>query len=122
VLLGVAATISIGLAVLATAAGGEFLALAYTEDYAAYRWAFVLVMLAGGFTLVNSVSYFALVASRRPSMQLGVQSLGLLVTAAVGAWSIPSFGVNGAALAIATGAAAMALAGARTLLGGRGRA
>lgn len=121
-LLSLAMAFSGVLAILAMVGGRRFLAVSYTEDYAVYGWAFVLVMLAGGLTLVNSVSYFAMVASRRPTTQLAVQCLGLVVSASIGVWTIPRFGVNGAALAMASGAAAMASASAWLLLARRGRA
>jgi O-antigen/teichoic acid export membrane protein len=107
------------LAVGAAVGGPTFLRLAYRPDYGAYRTAFVLVVLGGGFTILNSISYFALVAARRPYTQLAIQCVGLGVTAASGVWLVSGYGVDGAAASIALGGAAMAAVAARLLLRSR---
>ena len=111
---------SIGLGLFAMMFGREFLRIAYTPEYGAYRSTFVLVAVAAGFGLVNTVVYYALVAARRLGLLLAIQSLGLVITAAVGAFLIPRFGLDGAGLGAVLGAAAMAVVGARALVGARG--
>ena len=118
-LLGAAALMS-GLLVAATAlVGRRFLVLAYAEDYAVYHTTFVVVALAAGLGVVNEVGYIALVAARRLDLLLGVQSLGLVVTALAGAALVPPAGVGGAAAAVALGGAATVLAATWVLLRGR---
>jgi O-antigen/teichoic acid export membrane protein len=120
-LLATAALASLLLALLAAAGGREFLSLAYTADYGDYLSTFVLIALAAGIGLVNTVAYYGLVAARRLGELLAMQCLGLVVTGVAGAALIPRFGLEGAALGAALGAAAMAAVGARALLrvGGR---
>jgi O-antigen/teichoic acid export membrane protein len=96
--------------------GREFLRLAYTPEYGAYRSTFVLVAVAAGFGLVNTVVYYALVADRRLGLLLAIQTVGLVLTTAVGVLLIPRFGLDGAALGAMVGTAAMAAIGARALL------
>jgi O-antigen/teichoic acid export membrane protein len=107
---------SIGLALLAVTFGREFLRIAYAPDYGAYLSTFVLVALAAGFGLVNTVVYYALVAARRLGLLLVIQTVGLVIITAVGALLIPRYGLDGAALGAVLGAAIMAAMGARTLL------
>ncbi len=104
------------LTVGAALGGGQFLRIAYRPEYAAYHVAFVLIVLGAGFTVVNSISYFALVAARRAHAQFRIQCLGLVVTATAGAILVPHWAVDGAAGSIVLGAAAMAVAAAWTLL------
>jgi O-antigen/teichoic acid export membrane protein len=101
--------------------GRPFLSLAYAQDYAVHHTTFVLVVLAGGFAVVNQVSYFALVAARRLGLLLGIQCLGLLVTALGGLLLVGSLGLIGVATGAALGAATMAALGAWALLLQRGR-
>jgi O-antigen/teichoic acid export membrane protein len=115
-LLLVAVAIS-GILTTAAAIGGPaFLRLAYRPDYGAFRMAFVLVVLGAGFTIINSVSYFALVAARRAYAQLGIQCLGLGITAVSGAFLVHAYGVDGAAASIALGSGVMAAVAAWILL------
>jgi len=65
---------------------------------------------------VNTVVYYALVASRRLGLLLVIQTVGLAVTTVVGALLIPRQGLDGAALGAVLGTALMAAIGARTLL------
>jgi O-antigen/teichoic acid export membrane protein len=106
-----------GLLVLgAVLAGDRFLALAYDVDYAAYHATFVVVVAAASVAVVNEVFYFALVASRRTPVQLALECVALLVTAAGGLVLIPRFGVGGAAGATAAATVTRtALAGALVL-------
>jgi len=114
--LGMTAALSLLLATAAAGGGEHFLHLAYTADYAQYRAALVLVTMAAGFTMMNTISFFALVARRRPRMQLAIQCVGLLATAASAALLVPRFSVTGAAAALAFGGATMAIVSARILL------
>ena len=108
-LLGVAAVFG-GMLVLGAALGGRrFLALAYDVDYAAYHATFVIAVAAGALAIVNEVLYYALLASRRPTLQLGIECAALVVTAAGGLALIPRFGVGGAAVAAVAGAASRAV-------------
>jgi len=107
---------SVGLALLAVTFGRQFLRIAYAPDYGAYLSTFVLVAFAAGFGLVNTVVYYALVASRRLGLLLVIQTVGLAVTTVVGALLIPRQGLDGAALGAVLGTALMAAIGARTLL------
>jgi O-antigen/teichoic acid export membrane protein len=118
-LLGVATAASGALALVAALAGRQFLAMAYAADYADYRTALVLVIVAAGFTMINSMSFLALIAARRPRIQLAIQCLGLAVTAGCAAVLIPRFAVNGAATALALGGAVMTIVSACALLARR---
>ncbi len=115
-LLGAAALVTVVLGTGAAAAGRPFLALVYAPDYAAYHRTFVVIVLAAGLGVVNTVAYFALLAARRLGLLLAINSLGLAVTALAGALLIPRFGVEGGALGIVLGGAVMALASVRVLL------
>jgi O-antigen/teichoic acid export membrane protein len=90
----------------AALAGRPFLTLAYTADYAAYHLTFVIVVAAAALTVVNEVFYYALIATRRPKAQLGLECLALAVTVAGGLLVIPRFGVPGAATVALAGALA----------------
>ena len=57
----------------------------------------------------NEVLYYALLASRRPGLQLAIECVALVVVGAGGLALIPHFGVGGAALAAAAGAATRAV-------------
>ena len=108
-LLAVAALFG-GLLVLGAVVGGRrFLALAYDVDYAAYNATFVIAIAAGALAIVNEVLYYALLASRRPGLQLAIECVVLLVVAAGGVVLIPRFGVGGAAVVAVVGAAARAV-------------
>lgn len=99
-----------GLLVLGAAVcGPRFLALAYEPDYATYNAAFVLAVGAGALSLVNEVLYYALLASRRPGVQLAIECVSLAVVVAGGLVLIPHFGVGGAAVAALLGAATRAV-------------
>src|SRR5262249_21132339 len=92
-----------------------FLRLAYAPDYQVYRTAFVLVAASGGFLVINSLSYFAIVAARRPRLLLMLQCMGVLITATSGVLLIPRFAVSGAAGAFSRGRAAVG-GGARAVV------
>jgi O-antigen/teichoic acid export membrane protein len=115
-LLLVACAASAGLALAAVLGGREFLRLAYTEDYGAYWTTFALIALAAGFGVINTVTYFGLVAARRLGLLLAMQCVELAVSGVVGFVLIPRLGLDGAALGAALGAATMAVMGARVLL------
>ncbi|HJQ85000.1 MAG TPA: oligosaccharide flippase family protein [Candidatus Binatia bacterium] len=115
-LLGISAVASLVLVLLALVGGDEFLRLAYTEDYGAYWSTFLLIALAAGFGIVNTVVYFALVAVRRLTALLAIQSVGLVVTAVAGAVLIPTWGLDGAAFGAVVGTAVMAAIGVRALV------
>jgi O-antigen/teichoic acid export membrane protein len=119
-LLAAASVASLLFALLAAAGGQEFLRLAYTADYGAYWSTFIIIALAAGIGIVNSVAYYALVAARRLGQLLWVQCFGLAVTAAVCAALIPRFGLDGAAIGAALGAGATAAAAAHALLAAGG--
>jgi len=108
---------SVVLALGAAAFGGEFLRLAYAPDYAAYERTLVLIVIAAGFGVINTVSYFALVAVRRVGFLLAIYAAGLAATGVVGAVLIPRLGLDGAAIGAVAGAAVTALLGARASLG-----
>lgn len=119
-LLGAAALTSAVLTAGAVLGGRQFLTLAYTEEYAAYHTTFVLLVLAAGFWVVNTMAYFALLAVRRLGLLLTIQGFGFLATAVTGAWWVPRFGVDGAAAAVAFGGAAMAAINTAVLMRARG--
>jgi len=119
VLFGLAAGSSALLAAGAGIGGKAFLRTAYTVDYAPYAMALTLVIVAGGFTMMNSVSFFALVATRRLFMPASIQCLGLVATAACGVVLIPRFAVTGAAAALAVGTGIMTAVAAHVILSGR---
>ncbi len=115
-LLGAAALLG-GLLVLgAMIAGRPFLALAYSKDYAAYHVAFTIVIAAGALGVVNEVIYFALLASRRARLQLGLECLALSVTAVAGLALIPRYGVGAAAVTCTLSALARLVPGAWVVL------
>jgi O-antigen/teichoic acid export membrane protein len=120
-LVGSALLASLLIGFLAMVGGRPFLRIAYTENYAAYWSTFVLLALTAGLGLVNSATYYALIAARRSGLLLAIQCLGLAVTACVGYVLIPRLGLEGAALGAATGAVLMATIGARLLLRGSSR-
>jgi len=104
----------------AAVVGPRFLSLVYTEEYAGYHATFVVIVVAAALGMMNEVLYFALVAARKLRVQLGVQCLGLAVTALAGAALIPRFGVGGAAFALALAAGATVVASAWLVLARRG--
>jgi len=108
-----------GVLVAGAALGGQrFLSIAYSPAYGAYHGAFVLIVLAGGLTVVNNTAFFALVAARKFSMPLAIQCSGFLVTGLTGAWLVPHFGIGGAASSVALGSAAMVTLATSILLRG----
>jgi O-antigen/teichoic acid export membrane protein len=107
-LVAASAITTIALAVGAIAVGRPFLLIAYGSEYAAYQGTFVLLMLAAGLGVLNTLTTFAFIAVHRLGLQLGIQCLGLVVTGLAGALLIPTLSVPGAALALAAGGAAMA--------------
>ena len=117
-LLATATGIGALLAAGAAIGGHAFLGFAYTRDYAAYERAFVIVVIAAGFALLNSMAFFAFVAARRPVLQLVIRLLGLVATGIAGVALIPRFGVDGAAVALAVGGGVMAVVSAAALLFG----
>jgi len=119
-LTAIAAVASIILALGAALFGGEFLRIAYTPDYAAYERTLVLVVVAAGFGVVNTITYFALVAVRRVGFLLAIYLAGMVATGVVGVVLIPRFGLDGAAIGAVIGAAVTALLGARAALSGGG--
>jgi O-antigen/teichoic acid export membrane protein len=121
-LLGGAFLLTLVLTAGAAAVGRPLLTVVYAPDYAAYTTTFVLLVVAGGLSLVNAVAYFALLALRRRGLLVAFQSIGLLVTAVTGLWLVPRFGVGGAAMAAALGTAAVAALSARVLLRAGGTA
>jgi O-antigen/teichoic acid export membrane protein len=118
-LLGAAAALSVALTFGSVLVGRQFLTVAYTADYAAHQTAFVLLVLAAGLSMVNTMAFFSMLAVRRHGLMLAIQCGGLLTTALTGAWLIPRFGLNGAAVAVALGGAAIAAPGAHVLLRGQ---
>jgi O-antigen/teichoic acid export membrane protein len=121
-LVGAGVFASVALALGAAALGRWFLTLAYGPDYAAFQGTFLLLSVAAGLGVINIVTYFALVAARRVSLLLTIECLGLLVTGAVAAALVRSFGLGGVATGAALGAAVMAVFGVTALLReGRGR-
>ncbi len=119
-LTAVAAVASLTFATGAAVFGADFLRLAYTPDYAAYERTLVLVVVAAGFGVVNTVIYFALVAVRRVGFLLAIYTGGLVTTGTVGTILIPHLGLDGAALAAVAGSAVTAVLGARAALSDRG--
>jgi O-antigen/teichoic acid export membrane protein len=117
-LLALSAAATLALVAGAAVGGREFLVLAYTKDYAAYRTTLLLLMLAGGLGLANTVADFALIAARRIHLQLVLQLLGLAVTVGVGVVLVPRLGVDGAAAAVVAGSAAIAVSSVAVLLAG----
>jgi O-antigen/teichoic acid export membrane protein len=115
-LFGVGGVIGVGLALGAMLAGRPFLRLAYAPDYGAYLTAFVLVTVGASFALINSLSYFAMVAIRRPGLLLTLQCVGTAVTAVTSAILIPHFAVAGAAAAVCLGRAIVCVVTAVVLL------
>ncbi len=118
-LLGWALAVAAVLTVSGALGGRPFLTLAYAPDYAGYHAAFVIVILAAGLALVNEVLGFAMIAARKQRTLLAVQCLGLLTMVGASATLIPSFGVNGAALAAAVTTGVTVVAGARVVLARR---
>jgi O-antigen/teichoic acid export membrane protein len=117
-----AATLATVLLGLGTAAfGPAFLRAAYAPDYAAYGGTFVLVAVAAGLGMVVTIGSFALIAERRNRLLLGIYALGLVVTSAVAASTVPPWGIDGAAAGAMVGALVMALATGWTLLARRAR-
>jgi O-antigen/teichoic acid export membrane protein len=99
--------------------GHRFLALAYTEDYAAYQGPFVLLVLAAALGVVSEVAYIAMVAARRLGLLLGVQCCGLVATALGAAIFVPTYGVGGAAVAATFGGVGALVPATFVLLGRR---
>lgn len=119
-LFGIGGLIGVALTIGAVVFGRPFLHIAYAPDYGAYRTAFVFVTMGAGFALINSLSYFAMVAVRRPGLLLVLQCVGTVVTAVAAAMLIPRFSVSGAAAAVCLGRGIVCLATAALLLGSSG--
>lgn len=120
-LFGVGAAMALALTLGAIVGGRPFLRLAYAPDYQVYRTAFVLVAASGGFLVINSLSYFAIVAARRPRLLLMLQCMGVLITATSGVLLIPRFAVSGAAGAVFLGRAAVCVVTMAVVLRAPGR-
>jgi O-antigen/teichoic acid export membrane protein len=118
-LLGTAALAGALLVGGAALVGHRFLVVAYTEDYAAYQGAFVLLVLAAALGVVSEVAYIAMVAARRLGLLLGVQCCGLLATALGAMALVPAYGVGGAAVAAALGSVGALVPATFILLGRR---
>jgi O-antigen/teichoic acid export membrane protein len=118
-LLGVTALVSAAFTLIASVFGRQILTIAYTEDYAAHVTSFAVLALAGGFSLMNIVGFFALVAARRLGLPLVIQGAGFVATAAMGLWAVPRFGVDGAAAALTAGMTAIAALNTWVLLRGK---
>ncbi len=90
---------------LALAIGEPFLDLAFGSEFADEWPAFVLVTLYGAFLFVAWPLTVAVIASRRFTQQLLIQSGSVATVIVVGAVSIDAFGIVGAAFSLLAGGA-----------------
>jgi O-antigen/teichoic acid export membrane protein len=117
-LLALSALATVALVAGTALVGRQFLLLAYAEDYAAYTTPLLLLMVAAGLGLGNTVADFALIAARRIRLQLAIQGAGFVVTLIAGVILVPSLGLTGAAWSVVAGSAAMTAGNVAALLTG----
>ena len=89
--------------------GKEILALLYSPEYAEQMDAFILLMIAGGFIYMASFLGYAMTAARQFRVQVPLFVLVCGVSIVMCKWFVPSTGLNGAAMALATAACVQAI-------------
>lgn len=99
-LLGIGAMLGIGGVLITWVAGETLLRLLYNSDYAAYSDVFLLVMVAAAVNYVSSFLGYGMTAARYFSVQAPLFILVIFATALASLRLIPSYGLQGAAVAM----------------------
>ena len=99
-LVGIAALLG-GLAVIAAlVAGSQILTLLYQPEYAQYTDLFVWLMVAAGISYISSFLGYGMTAARYFRVQMPLFVVGTATSALACLWLIPTFGLQGAAIAL----------------------